>query len=586
MTGAFRLADGTAAVPSFGFNAEASTGLYRAGTNILGFSVGAGEKMRILGTGNVIIGTTSNTGQKFQVTGTAAITGNSTIGGTLGVTGNTTLSALLTANGNINVNAAGRIGYIADTDTATIQGVTSANYGLTAGGSHTGFGGPGVLLAGYNGVILATNATERLRISSTGAVTIGGTLSSSNMSASAGVANRIVLADGSGYIHNTYFNSSDNSATSGVTGVMVKVGDNYLRTGSAAAVQAFLAGTTNANSMTYTGVNDFTSSASTVGNANRLGGLEAYGNGTNSAGMSFHRPGAYAINMGLDNDNHFRIGGWSDGAAVYRAQFYQGGSLRIGGAFYPDNGSNYLNGNSGTYGSLEIGGTKGGYSGIYLPSSSGTTTGMYDTSGNGGDYDTTTAWHFYWHRGNACLGIGGSGTASGYKAQTNGSHYIDGSLAVGGSASTVLGDVTASRAGGTTGVYYFGTNNSKYLYFNGTSFNLSGGSLSCTGDITAYSDRRIKSGIEQITGALDKVEQIRGVTFYRNADPTGKRSTGVIAQEVEVVLPEAVNMEYDSPNDTTGEGLLTVAYGNMVGLLIEAIKELNAEVKALKAKVV
>lgn len=61
-------------------------------------------------------------------------------------------------------------------------------------------------------------------------------------SASAGVGSRIVAADGNGYIFNNYFNSTDNSQASGVTNVMVKAGDNYLRSGTAAAVATFISG--------------------------------------------------------------------------------------------------------------------------------------------------------------------------------------------------------------------------------------------------------------------------------------------------------------------------------------------------------
>jgi hypothetical protein len=61
-------------------------------------------------------------------------------------------------------------------------------------------------------------------------------------SATAGVANRIVAADASGYIYNNYFSSTDNSASSGVTAIMVKVSDNFLRSGTAAAVATFISG--------------------------------------------------------------------------------------------------------------------------------------------------------------------------------------------------------------------------------------------------------------------------------------------------------------------------------------------------------
>ena len=96
----------------------------------------------------------------------------------------------------------------------------------------------------------------------------------------------------------------------------------------------------------------------------------------------------------------------------------------------------------------------------------------------------------------------------------------------------------------------------------------SGGNATSVGNMTAYSDIRLKSGITTIDNALDKVSQMRGVTFYKD----GEFSSGVIAQEMEKVAPELVmDGEYKS-----------VAYGNTVGYLIEAIKELKAEVEELK----
>jgi microcystin-dependent protein len=98
MTGPFRLSDGSPSTPAFGFNAEASTGLFRPTTNTLAFSVGGSERLRIAG-GNIIIGSTSDGGQKLQVTGTASITGNTTVGGTFAVTGNTALTGDLAITG-------------------------------------------------------------------------------------------------------------------------------------------------------------------------------------------------------------------------------------------------------------------------------------------------------------------------------------------------------------------------------------------------------------------------------------------------------------------------------------------------------
>ncbi len=87
------------------------------------------------------------------------------------------------------------------------------------------------------------------------------------------------------------------------------------------------------------------------------------------------------------------------------------------------------------------------------------------------------------------------------------------------------------------------------------------GAITASGNVTAFSDERLKSDIKTIDNALDKVSQMRGVTFTK--DDT--KGSGVIAQELEKIAPELVHDgEYKS-----------VAYGNTVGYLIEAIKELK-----------
>jgi hypothetical protein len=115
------------------------------------------------------------------------------------------------------------------------------------------------------------------------------------------------------------------------------------------------------------------------------------------------------------------------------------------------------------------------------------------------------------------------------------------------------------------------------MTLSGTSFLMSGsytGNFTATGDITAYSDDSLKTNVQLIDGALDRVQAIRGVTFDRISD--GTTSTGVIAQELKAVLPEAVH--------TDANGVHSVAYGNITGLLIEAVKELSAQVNSLKSK--
>ena len=94
------------------------------------------------------------------------------------------------------------------------------------------------------------------------------------------------------------------------------------------------------------------------------------------------------------------------------------------------------------------------------------------------------------------------------------------------------------------------------------------GTITASGDITAFSDERLKSDIETIDNALDKVMNMRGVSYTKQAE----KGVGVIAQEIEKVLPEVV---------TDGE-YKSVAYGNIVGVLIEAIKEQQKQIDELK----
>ena len=95
------------------------------------------------------------------------------------------------------------------------------------------------------------------------------------------------------------------------------------------------------------------------------------------------------------------------------------------------------------------------------------------------------------------------------------------------------------------------------------------GAATFNNDVTAFSDERLKDDIETIENALDKVKEMRGVTFTRE----GKEGTGVIAQEMQKVMPEVVHDK--------GE-YMSVAYGNLVGVLIEAIKELEKKVEKLE----
>jgi len=180
-----------------------------------------------------------------------------------------------------------------------------------------------------------------------------------------------------------------------------------------------------------------------------------------------------------------------------------------------------------------------------------------------------------WHAGN-------DGSGSGLDADLldgqQGSAYL---LKTGG---TVTGATTFSAplkvvSSGKT--LDFGSLNSTWCHFNTTA--TSGfyfyDDVYSASNITAYSDIRVKTDIKNIPNALDKVCRLNGYTFTRtDGKHKGLRQTGVVAQEVQKELPEAVVTDPEN-------GHLSVAYGNMVGLLIESIKEQQVQIDEQNARI-
>jgi len=110
--------------------------------------------------------------------------------------------------------------------------------------------------------------------------------------------------------------------------------------------------------------------------------------------------------------------------------------------------------------------------------------------------------------------------------------------------------------------------------------------LECTGDIIGYtsttiSDVNKKENVKLIDSPIDKIKQINGYTF--DWKHNGKSSAGVIAQEVEKILPEAVQKREGSI--TSEEPYLTVEYNGLIGLLIETVKEQQEQIEDLKAEI-
>ena len=105
------------------------------------------------------------------------------------------------------------------------------------------------------------------------------------------------------------------------------------------------------------------------------------------------------------------------------------------------------------------------------------------------------------------------------------------------------------------------------------------GNFIAAGSVTGSSDERLKDNVQTIENALEKTISLRGVTFTRNDIENSPEKIGVIAQEVEPILPQVVVTAEDE------DAYKSVAYGEMVALLIEAIKELKTENDSLKTRI-
>lgn len=162
-----------------------------------------------------------------------------------------------------------------------------------------------------------------------------------------------------------------------------------------------------------------------------------------------------------------------------------------------------------------------------------------------------------------------------------------------GTYNNTAGLVTRFSNGAYASIYfqeYVGNYHQAILNVNGFGrddnfFFRAGGDFFCTrngsfDNVEIRSDRRAKSDIKVIENALEKVEKLTGNTYeLHNTSGGTTRSAGLIAQEVQEVLPEAVTQDIEADG-----GLLRLNYNSVIALLVESVKELSAEVKELKSQ--
>ena len=169
-------------------------------------------------------------------------------------------------------------------------------------------------------------------------------------------------------------------------------------------------------------------------------------------------------------------------------------------------------------------------------------------------------------------------TGKTYFGNTGDSHFTSSSeLAIGATKKLYL------DGGSDTYIQEDSANQMAFFTGGAKRFALIGGAGFFSGTVTAshnFSDERLKENIVVIPNALEKVSSLRGITFTRKSD--GSSGTGLIAQELEKVLPDAVYKTKTMSDDDDTE-YKAITYEVTVGLLVEAIKELKAEIEELKS---
>ena len=176
---------------------------------------------------------------------------------------------------------------------------------------------------------------------------------------------------------------------------------------------------------------------------------------------------------------------------------------------------------------------------------------------------------FYIDRVNDKIGIGGvpaiTGDTSSNVLQVSGNMFATKYHGDGSNITGLYDSKWLEYSGDASKIYYNGGNVGIGVDNPGSKLEVNG-DIYATGDVTASSDRRLKTDIKRIENALDKVCAIGGYTYMMNDKP----STGLIAQEVLEVLPEVIH--------GSEETSYSLAYGNVIGLLVEAIKELKEKI--------
>ena len=582
MTAALRLFDGTVSLPGVAFTNETSTGLYRAGSGDMRLAVTGSQVMQFLSTGVAVTGTLSASGNT-TLSGTLAVTGASTFSGQTNTFENSTAYYPQLINRNKTNDANGS--YIS---LQKIRNTSIVQNGDVLGNViFAGYDGAAYLQGAFiNAVVSATpgtndmpadlvfgttsdggaGPTERLRISNTGAGTASAdwTFYGVRVGRGAGAVSTNTAVGASALAANT---SGLQNTGIGANALVLNTSGNYSvavgfdalaanTTGAnntAVGRRALYSNTTASNNLAFgfnalfsntTGANntaigaDALTSSGTASNNTAVGYQSMYSNTTGGSNTAFGRNSMRANTTASDNT---AIGD----AALYSNTTGTALAAVGAGALYSSTTGNYNTafGRS----ALELSTTAGqntavGYQSMYSSNGSDNTAIGYRSG-----FNITTG------VGNICLGYN--------SVLNNGADNY----------SFVCG-VNATSKGGNSGYFSMG---GMYQGNNSASWNTT-------------SDRRLKKNIVDFKIGLEKITAIKVRNFeYRlaeeiedlapsNAIAISGIQLGVIAQELQEVLPECVTQE--------SSGVLSVNPDKLTWYLINAIQELKAEIDTLKGQ--
>lgn len=496
---------------------------------------------------------------------------NITVPTNLGVTAGTTAGPTITSSSGTNVvipTASATASGVVTTGTQTWAG-TKVFQGIQASVNIADGTIPTVIKFGRDGsqyVSMYGNASGNRVISvstsgnpkdfqiratdtvSTGTYTFGrnGTLTASTFSgALSGNASTATVLQTARTIGGVSFNGSANINLPGVNQAGNQNTSGNAATATTATNQS--GGSVNATTGVFSNLITGRSSTSTdVNTANDTGSISIRGSSSTVAAMSFHRTGAFAINMGVGTDNVFRIGGFS--AADNALQLNPDGNLTTAGIIRA--------GNTGTTNNPMFSMANDTNTGMFFPAA-----------------DT--------------LALSTAGVER-MRLNASGS-FLLGKTVVNFRAIGIQTENNSRTFGLTSnisGVMYFAsresvTGNYHSFFFNGSFV----GSIATNGSSTSYnttSDYRLKENIAPMVGALDKVMQLRPVTYTWKLG--GSSAQGFIAHELQEVVPDAVTGEKDALDEKGKIKPQGVDASVLVATLTAAIQELSAKVDTLQAE--